>query len=223
MTMPIDLTGRTFGRLVVAGTTARSPSGKIRWRCICTCGGSTDAMTDALKSGKTQSCGCLRKERLAAALIKHGEGSRLNGESREYRAWVGMLTRCYNDHNRKYRIYGGRGITVCDRWKTSYVDFLNDLGRCPPRFSLDRIDVNGDYAPNNCRWATASIQAFNKRPKRRAVNLPTGIVPKKYGRYQAVIGASGKLINLGSFGNVDAAIATRHRAEIEFYGQHSPQ
>lgn len=219
----IDLTGRSFGRLSVLGLAERSPAGKVRWRCSCECGGSATVMTDALKSGKTQSCGCLQKERTADALRKHGDGSRAHGEAREYRSWMGMLTRCHNPRNPKYPRYGGRGISVCDKWRASYATFLADMGRCPPGFSLDRIDVDGDYEPGNCRWADAATQAFNRRQRPRKRALPVGVVPKKYNRYQAVIGVRGEHVNLGSFGSVAEAAAARQQAELALYGQHSPQ
>lgn len=131
------------------------------WDCLCDCGNVKIVRSDHLKGGRILSCGCLFVEKMRAIKTTHGKTG-----SRAYRIWRNMITRCTNsniaidDWNR----YGGRGIKVCDRWKNSFEAFLGDMGEPNQGMSLDRFpDVNGDYEPGNCRWATSKEQCNNKR------------------------------------------------------------
>lgn len=162
----IPMLGRQFGRLVVL-----HDEGGGKYSCLCECGVTKSIWGNALRQGYSRSCGCLNKEVARQACLNKTWDNAQHGDNRvgkmalEYRAWQGMNTRCYNENFPKYPIYGGRGITVCDQWRTSYQRFLADMGRKPDRLhSLDRIDVNGNYEPANCRWATASAQMQNRRP-----------------------------------------------------------
>jgi len=161
----IDLVGRRFERLVVIARDTNITR-RPRWICRCDCGREKSIDGQELRRGKTRSCRCLQAELLPLANRKHGDVGTGSGTP-EWNAWASMRKRCTNSRNRFYRHYGGRGITVCERWNT-YENFLVDMGRRPsPVHSLDRKDNNGNYEPDNCRWATKSEQAKNQRPKAR--------------------------------------------------------
>ena len=147
----------TFGRFtVVSKVTNTSKSNRaLCYLCRCSCGTEKIIRADNLKSAKTRSCGCIRKQELT----KHGLS-----RSTEYNSWHGMKERCYRATHPHYKNYGARGITVCNRWLDSIEAFIQDMGPKPsPIHSLDRIKVNGNYEPGNCRWSTPLEQAKNKR------------------------------------------------------------
>ena len=152
-----DLTGKQFRRLTVIRLAGRM-RGLRAWLCRCECGNETTVPTSALRNGKTASCGCLRRIM--------GEKNRRHGACRtpEYNNWIAMKARCYNPKCRDFLDYGGRGIRVCERWISSFENFLADMGLRPfPSATIDRIDGNKDYDPTNCQWATGDQQASNKR------------------------------------------------------------
>lgn len=156
------LIGQVFGRLTVVSSAGSNPRGNRMWRCRCSCGGETVTITNLLRSGHTQSCGCLQRERTSAAAKI---SSRIHGRSLspEWRCWQAMLARCRYPTTAGYDRYGGRGITVCARWAEFEV-FLADVGPRPSlEHSLDRIDPDGNYEPSNVRWASKLEQANNRR------------------------------------------------------------
>lgn len=137
-----------------------------RWLCRCECGTEREKPVRSLRAGASRSCGCLAREASRTANTTHGESLR-HTTSPELNSWSNMMQRCYNVRHEKYALYGGRGIVVCERWRSSFPSFLADLGRKPsPRHTLDRINVDGNYEPGNCRWATAREQTLNRRATR---------------------------------------------------------
>lgn len=160
----LDLTGQRYGRLTVVRLASdRTSEGKARWMCRCDCGAPTTVDARNLRSGSITSCGCFRRERMEDLTATH----RLSNTP-EHRTWVGMRARCRNPNLRIFQNYGGRGITVCQRWDESFEAFVADMGLRPSRrHSLDRIDNDGNYEPSNCRWATMTQQRRNTRANTR--------------------------------------------------------
>ena len=146
-----NLLGRKFGRLTVEGFSHQDKNSKAYWKCVCDCGNRKIAKAKLLKSGDTQSCGCLFLERVT----DHGMY-----KSRTHKIWRGMIYRCNENYQNKY--YKDKGIKVCDRWKNDFNNFLYDMGECPLGLTIERIDYLGDYEPNNCRWASYKEQSLNK-------------------------------------------------------------
>lgn len=160
MGAPIDMTGKKYGRLTVIEMAGRNKHNQRLWRCICDCGNETEVIGYSIRYGDTLSCGCLKKELIASVNMKHGMS-----KSHIWSIHKSMMDRCYLPTAFAYSRYGGRGIRVCDRWH-SFENFFADMGHRPEDMSLERVDNNGDYCPDNVRWGTAEDQANNRRSNR---------------------------------------------------------
>lgn len=158
-----DLSGKTFGMLYVVDY-----AGKGKWHCRCSCGGTKTVKTNHLKCGSVISCGCIGTTHQGLSNRTHGES-----KTRLFHLWCSMKSRCFNKTATEFEHYGGRGISVCDEWKDSFVAFRDwayqngyDPDLPSKECTLDRIDVNGNYTPDNCRWVSMSEQLKNKRPNK---------------------------------------------------------
>lgn len=163
-----DLTGRKFGRLTVIKRASPTGERNTKWHCICECGNSTISWAMGLRCGGTKSCGCLSAEKASARIHKLISARTTHNmtHSGTYKSWQMMKARCSCPNYTQFKDYGGRGITVCDRW-LKFENFLEDMGERPAGRTLDRINNDGNYEPSNCRWATRAEQNGNKRKKRR--------------------------------------------------------
>ncbi len=147
--LKFDLTGQRFGRWSVIGRTDARRLRDTAWVCLCECGTERLVKSTALRSGTSKSCGCIQK-------------ASYDKRTRTHRSWISMRLRCFGKNQKSYKNYGGRGITVCERWD-DYLNFLSDMGERPLGTTLDRINGEGNYEPGNCRWATPRAQANNMR------------------------------------------------------------
>lgn len=207
----IDLTGERFGHLTVIER-ANCDSKWPRWICKCDCGNIKDFDGHSLRRGNSRSCGC------GITRIIHGMSY-----SKLYKVYDGMKSRCYKKSNPRYKNYGERGIRICDEWlgkdgRNQFVKWALNHGY-KEGLSIDRIDCNGNYTPENCRWTTNSVQMFNRQKRKSRLGL-RGVyyIPEKR-KYRAEIMFNCEKFYLGYYENKDEANKVRKEAELKYYGQ----
>ena len=208
----VDLTGSKFGRFTVIRRAEKNKRGRPAWICVCDCGNEVIAQGNDLRIGDTKSCGCFNMDNITV----HG----LHNHPL-YQTWNGMMFRCYNKVSKDYHNYGGRGIKVYNGWH-DVTKFISDievlLGNRPNGCSIDRINNNEGYEPSNVRWATASEQSINQRPRKNNTSLCRGVYwNKKTNKWRAHIKNNGKDKHLGTFGCIEDAIVARKNAEKEIW------
>lgn len=214
MSKKIDLTGKTFGRLTVISEVGKNKHGGVVWNCECSCGNVKVVVGSSLRKGYTKSCGCFRVENSTNCGLAHHP---------LYNVWYQMKDRCSNEKNPMYLYYGGRGIKVCDSWFYSLENFIQDMYLTYHKgLELDRINNDGNYEPDNCRWATPKQNAMNKGKYRNGSSKYKGIHwKKKDTKWYAQIHKDGIQYYLGSFVyETDAALAYNEKAE-ELFGEYA--
>lgn len=219
--MESNYEGYVFGRLLVRldlglvyNNNLNKRKRKVLAECLnCQPQVKSYCITDLIR-GKTKSCGCLRKEYILEKLTKHKRA-----DTPMHNIWRSMKQRCLNSNDRGYKHYGGRGITVCERWENSFDNFLADMGEKPLGCELDRINNEKGYSPENCRWATKSENAFNTRKRKDNTSGKTGVSWNKNSKkWRVQIWVNGEQKSLGLFENFDEAVQARKQAEFEFFG-----
>lgn len=160
-----DLTGKVFERLTVLSFVGMTKSRKSRWLCLCDCGNTKTVHGSNLKTGIAKSCGCLHKE--LASLVGKANVKHAMNNTPTYKSWCALKRRCLGVNSKDYVRYGGRGIKVCEQW-LSFENFFKDMGERPVGKTIDRINVNGDYEPSNCKWSTSKEQSQNRRNSKGA-------------------------------------------------------
>lgn len=216
----VDLTGKKFGRLTVLKRVEnkKEKSGqKSQWLCRCDCGRMTIKLGTRLRNGYTKSCGCLQKEATSRANSTHrGTGTRL------YNEWRAMKSRCYISSSSNYEYYGEKGIKVCNEWLHDFETFKEWAltSGYKEDLTIDRIDAEKDYSPDNCRWITLQKNCWNrdKRPRKTNTSGCLGVQWRMDSKkWRAVIVVNGKCISLGSFVDKQDAIKARKKAEKEYW------
>lgn len=214
----LDIQYQRFTKLVAVSLSDKSHYQADYWNCLCDCGCEVILLTRQLVKGNVKSCGCLLREhsaKLGKKNIKHG----LSG-TRQYQIWNGMKDRCNNQNSDVYLSYGDKGISYDTRWE-AFEYFWEDMGDgYSDDFTLDRIDPNGDYTKDNCRWVNKYLQAINKNTPVTNTSGTTGVsweAPNSNWRVR--ISVNGKRLCLGAFESYDEAVAVRKQAELTYYGE----
>lgn len=203
-----------FGRLIVLRRDTEYVSNKNnKWIVQCDCGIVKSVQGSQLKSGSTNSCGCLRDELLGRTPEKHGMS-----RSKEHNTWCSIKSRTQNPIESTREWYFDKGIGMSEEWKMSFTKFYEDMGPCPEGYTIDRVDPAGDYCRENCRWASIELQSINKGIFKNNTSGSTGVSQTKTGSYVAYIYHNYGRIHLGTFKKIEDAINARKQAEETYWG-----
>lgn len=209
--------GDQYGKLTVLALPKKDRRRTVDCRCVC--GKIKSVASSHLIKSIVKSCG----NSPCREVTKWSHGKY---KTKTYSIWCAMKSRCCNEKSKAYHNYRGRGIKVCTRWlekaPLGFLNFLEDMGEKPDNLTLDRIDVNGDYDPSNCRWATVGVQAFNQRLCSANTSGKTGVSwDKRVGKWHTYLSHEKKRMNLGWFKDLEVAITQRLVAELKYYGEFS--
>jgi len=220
MPKKLDLIGKKFGRLFVISESKRQGN-NIKYLCKCDCGNMSEVFGFSLNNGNTKSCGCLLSETTRKLATKHSHTLNRN-PSPEYRTWSSMIQRCTNPNNKNYKNYGERKISVCDRWM-KFENFIEDMGERPCKnYSIERLDVNGNYEPENCIWADKFSQSQNIRIyEKNKTGVKGCFWHEKRKKYIVDIGYFGKHKRIGYFDTLSEAAEARKLAEEKYWKRSS--
>ena len=203
----VDRTGQRFGKLVVLEQAGRNNLKKVLWKCKCDCGNESVVVSGSLVTGNTTSCGC----HIMEAITKHGGTGKGS-----YNTWRAMMRRCYNVNDKDYPRWGGKGIVVHQPWH-DYATFAADVGEPVGNETFDRIDTTGNYTPDNCRWATPTVQARNIRTPKTSKTGVTGVLFHG-GKFYGCITVKKKKYYSKVFNTVEEAASARKELERLHWG-----
>ncbi|WWT40487.1 deoxyuridine 5'-triphosphate nucleotidohydrolase [Staphylococcus phage PT94] len=214
--------GDIINNLKIINEEPKNKHGKRQYKCQCLlCGSETIELATNIKTGRKTSCGCDYGQKISDSMMKHG--GRKNHTS-EYSSWCAMKTRCYNKNYHSYHRYGGRGIIVCDKWRDSFDNFLEDMGEKPfKNYQLDRIDNNGNYEPSNCRWVSPKENSNNRKKPENKTGYTGIYFREKTSRFLVSMSHNRKNIYIGSYKSIEQALEARKNYIIEFNKTHGTQ
>ena len=226
MTIKKDYSNQKYGRLTTLKEVEPyiSPGGDYKTRkylCKCDCGSEVSVMITSLRSGNTQSCGCINSERIT----KQNKERAIYGgysQNKHFSRWKGMIERCYYSKHKDYHNYGGRGITVCEEWREhpkGFIEWIEKESNYKKGLSLDRIDRDGNYEPDNCKFSTATDQVLNRNIMSSNTSGYPGVTKHTNGRWRARININKKRKSLGVYETKEEAIEARKKAEVKYYGK----